>query len=147
MRTRGGGTGPNASAEVIAFRPEYWRSFSNSKRKFFCDMKRVAGMVVLQKLGNALVHSGDVIMNICFFKVGKRWLYSSHGFLSGSCGSSGKAFGYGLDGQGSVPGVGGVEIFFAPSCPDCSWGSLNLQKNEYRGVKTAEHRTSHPTFS
>ena len=26
-------------------------------------------------------------------------------------GSSGKALGYGLDGPGSIPGVGGVEIF------------------------------------
>ena len=83
-------TGPNSSAEVIAFQPKYWRSFSNSKRKifFFCDMKRVAGMVVLQKLGKALVHSDYVTMNMCFFKVEKRWLYSSHCFPRGSCGSS-----------------------------------------------------------
>ena len=39
---------------------------------FFCDIKRVAGMVVLQKLEKALVHSDDVMMNICFFKVEKR---------------------------------------------------------------------------
>ena len=39
---------------------------------FFCDMKRVAGMVVLQKLGKALVHSDNVTMNMCFFKVEKR---------------------------------------------------------------------------
>ena len=42
-------------------------------------------MVVLQKLGKALVYSGDVTLNIHFFKVGKRSLYSSHGFLRGSC--------------------------------------------------------------
>ena len=30
---------------------------------FFCDTKRVAGMVVLQKLEKALVHIGDVTMN------------------------------------------------------------------------------------
>ena len=83
-------------------------------------------LVVLQKLGKALVHSGDVTMNMCFFKVEKRWLYSSHCFPRGSCGSSGKALGYGLDGPGSVPGVGGVEISFTPSCPDCSWGQLSL---------------------
>ena len=64
---------------------------------FFFYIKRVAGMVVLQKLEKVLVHSGDVTMNICFFKVGKRWLYSSHGFLSGSCCSSGKALGYRFD--------------------------------------------------
>ena len=29
----------------------------------------------------------------------------------GPGGSSGKALGYGLDGSGSIPGVGGVEIF------------------------------------
>ena len=39
---------------------------------FFCDIKRMAGMVVLQKLEKELVHSDDVTMNICFFKVEKR---------------------------------------------------------------------------
>ena len=39
---------------------------------FFCDMKRVAGMVVLQKLEKALVHSDVVTMNMCFFKAEKR---------------------------------------------------------------------------
>ena len=29
-------------------------------------------MLVLQKLEKAVVHSGDVTLNICFFKVGKR---------------------------------------------------------------------------
>ena len=38
--------------------------------------------------------------------------------LGGSCGSSGKALGYGLDGPCSIPGVRGVEIFFTPSYPD-----------------------------
>ena len=32
-------------------------------------------------------------------------------YTLGPGGSSGKAFGYGLDGPGSIPGVGGVEIF------------------------------------
>ena len=31
---------------------------------FFCDIKRVAGIVVLQKLEKALVHNSDVIMNV-----------------------------------------------------------------------------------
>ena len=39
---------------------------------FFCDIKRVAGIVVLQKLEKALVQSGDVTMNICLIKVGNR---------------------------------------------------------------------------
>ena len=43
-----------------------------TQREFFYDMKSVAGMVVLQKLGKALVHSGDIMLNIRFFKVGKR---------------------------------------------------------------------------
>ena len=30
---------------------------------------------------------------------------------------------YGLDGRGSIPGGGGVEIF--SSCPDWFWGPLN----------------------
>ena len=45
----------------------------------------------------------------------------------------------------------GMEIFLTPSCPDWSWGPLNLLQNEYReislGVKTAEQRTSHTTSS
>ena len=41
-------------------------------------------------------------------------------FLSGTCSSSGKALGYGLNGPGSIPAVGGVEIFFTPLCPDWS---------------------------
>ena len=93
---------------------------------FFFDMKRVEGMVILQKLEKALVHSGDVTMNICFFKVGKKLLYSSHCFLRGSCGSSDKALGYGLDDPGSILGVGGVEILFTPLYPDYSWGPLSL---------------------
>ena len=39
---------------------------------FFCDTKSVAGIIVLQKLEKILVHSGDVIMNLCFFKLGMR---------------------------------------------------------------------------
>ena len=70
-------------------------------------------------------------------------IVSSHGFLRGSCGSCGKALGYGLDGPGSIPGVGGVEIFFTPSYP-------GIQSTYYKmstRVKVAERRTSHPTFS
>ena len=61
-------TSPNASAEV-KFSTRILTSFSNSKKKFF---KRMAGMIVLQKLEKAVVHSGDITLNICFFKVGKR---------------------------------------------------------------------------
>ena len=58
-------TDPNASGEVIAFNPNIDEVFSNSKRKFiFCGTKRVAGIVVLQKLGKTLVPSGDVTMNL-----------------------------------------------------------------------------------
>ena len=111
------------------FNPNIDEAFQTQRASFFfsfCDMKRVAGMVVLQKLKKALVHSSDVTLNIRFFKVGKRWLYSTHGFLRGSCGSSGKALDYGLDGPGSVPGVGRVEISFTPSCPDCPWDPHSL---------------------
>ena len=45
---------------------------------------------------------------------------------SGPGGSSGKALSYELDGPGSIPGVGGMEIFFTPSYPDCSWGPFSL---------------------
>ena len=46
--------------------------------------------------------------------------------IDGPDNSSGKALGYGLDGPGSIPGVGGIEIFFTPSCPDWLWGTLSL---------------------
>ena len=51
---------------------------------FFFVIKRVAGIIVLQKLEKALLHSDDVKMNMCFFKVEKRRLYSSHCFPRGS---------------------------------------------------------------
>ena len=40
--------------------------------------------------------------------------------------SSGKALGYEPDGPGSIPGVGGMEIFFTPSRADWSWDPLSL---------------------
>ena len=53
-------------------------------------------------------------------------IYSSRSFLRGSCGSNGKELGYGLDGPGSTPGVGRVEIFSSLTYPDSSWGPLSL---------------------
>ena len=44
-------------------------------------------------------------------KVNGRGIYTDYVIVSGPGGSSGKALGYGLDGPGSIPGVGGVEIF------------------------------------
>ena len=58
-----------------------------------------------------------------------------------------KALGYGLDGPGSIPGVEGVEIFFTPSYPDWLLGSTQPTIKYVQGVKSAERRTSHPTFS
>ena len=46
---------------------EDFRTQRGSVFFFFCDIKRVAGMVVLQKLEKTLVHSDDVTMNMCFF--------------------------------------------------------------------------------
>ena len=61
----------NGRAEVIAFNPNIDEAFQ-TQRGFFCDVESVAGMVVLLKLGKVLVHSGNVTLNIRFFKVGKR---------------------------------------------------------------------------
>ena len=88
-----------------SFSTRIMTKFFELKEEVF--FKRMSGILVLQKLEKALVHSGDITLNICFFKVGKRWLYSCHGFLRGSCGSSGNVLGSGLDGPGSIPGVGG----------------------------------------
>ena len=66
-------TGPNASAEVIAFSTRILMKLFELKEEvsFFCDINMAAGMVVLQKLMKALVNSGDVMMNVCFCKVEK----------------------------------------------------------------------------
>ena len=50
---------------------------------FFLWHKEGGGHRSFAVTRKALVHSGDVTLNIRFFKVGKRWLYSSHGFLGG----------------------------------------------------------------
>ena len=71
-------------------------------------------MLVLQKLEKALVHSGDITLNICFLKWERGYCIHVMVFLGGPCGSSGNVLGYGLGSPGSIPGVGGVEIFFSP---------------------------------
>ena len=66
-------------------------------------------------------------------------------------GSSGKALGYGLDGPGSIPVVGGLEIFLHSLVSRLALGSTQPPINEYRGnfqeVKAADSRTSPPTSS
>ena len=57
------------------FNPNIDESFRTQRGRvlfFFCDIKRVAGMVVLQKLEKETVHSDDVTLNMCFFKVEKK---------------------------------------------------------------------------
>ena len=82
-----------------------------------------------------LYHFGHEWRNMCSNLVpGGRYTKVGPSFAvkkmtsSGSCGSSGKALGYGLDVLGSIPSVGGVEIFFTLSYPDCSWGPHNSYK-------------------
>ena len=54
---------------------------------------------------------------LCLFFSEKKKARLKMTFMNGTCGlcgpgsSSGKVLGYGLDGPGSNPGVGGVEIF------------------------------------
>ena len=97
-------------------------------------------MVVLQEVGKTLVHSGDVMMNICFFKVGKGLLYSSHGFLSGRCSSSGKVLGMGLTAQ-VLEGWRFSSVLRVQTDPGVHSASYKMST----GVKAAEHKTSHPT--
>ena len=52
------------------FNPNLTKLLKLKKKVFFFQfitIKRVAGMVDLQKLGKALAHSGDITMNICFW--------------------------------------------------------------------------------
>ena len=60
--------------KLLLFNPNINEAVQTQSKFFFyiCDMKRVAGKVVLQELGKALVRSCDVTLNIRFFKVGKR---------------------------------------------------------------------------
>ena len=71
---------------------------------------------------------------------------------SGPGGSSGKSLGCGLDGPGSIPGVGGGGDFSSHLPVQTGPGVHSTSyKNEYQGislgVKAAELRTSHPTSS
>ena len=84
----------------------------------------------------------------------RSWLFGAvvpRIYFCGPGGSSGKVLGYGLDGPGSIPGVGGVEIFLhsfvsrlalGPTQPPIKWVPGNFPE-----VKAAERRTSHPTSS
>ena len=72
-------------------------------------------MLVLQKLEEALVHTGDIALNICFFKVGKRCLYSCHGFLRGGhVAQAAMCLATGSTAQVQFQVSEGVEIFFSP---------------------------------
>ena len=73
-------------------------------------------------------------------------MYSSHGFLRGSYGSSDKALGYGLDDQSSIPGIGGVEILSLLRIQTAP-GVHSAYYKMSVGGKAAEQRTSHLTFS
>ena len=70
-------------------------------------------------------------------------IFHYHKFHSSGPGrSSGKALGYGLDDPGSISGVGEVEIFFTPSCPDWCWDSLSLLKISTGSVSRGQRRPS-----
>ena len=77
---------------------------------------------------------GEMCVCVCFFL-----MYSSRGFLRGSCRSSGKALGYGFD----RPGVEAVEIFSLLRIQTAPGVHYKMST----GVKAAERRTSYPTFS
>ena len=66
--------------------------------------------------------------------------------LRGPGGSSGKALSYGLDGPGSIPGVGGVEIFLRSFASRLVLGStqspIKCVPGPLPGVKATERRTT-----
>ena len=70
---------------------------------------------------------------------------------NGPGGASGKALRYGLDGPGSIPGAGGMEIFLHSFVSRLVLGStqppIKSVPGNFSGVKAAERRTSHPTSS
>ena len=72
--------------------------------------------------------------------------------ICGPGSSSGKALGYGLDGPGSILGVGGGGDFYSlvrvQTGPAVHSASYKMSTGGFPlGVKAAECRTSHPTSS
>ena len=64
-------------------------------------------------------------MHICSSIAEHNTPFSGMSFLHyGPGGSSGKALGYGLDDPGSIPGVGGVEIFLRSFVSRLTLGSI-----------------------
>ena len=63
---------------------------------------------------------------------------------------SGVSLGYEVDGSGSIPGVGGVTIFFSllvEAGPGVHSTSCKMSSGAFSGIKTVERGASHPTSS
>ena len=94
----------------------------------------------MKSIFKIIIHILDLLQN--FFKV----FYFK---TCGPVGSGGKALDYGVDGPGSNPGVGGVEVFLYSFVSRLVLESTQPPKNEYRGfslgVKGVKSRISHPT--
>ena len=99
------------------------------------------------------VRYGQVAPLFIFFLVLLVLLLFTFPNVGESGSSTGKAFVYGQGGPGSIPGVGGVEIFLHFFVSRLVLGSIQLPVKwvDYRGlspgIKAAERRTSHPTSS
>ena len=70
--------------------------------------------------------------------------------FGGPCGSNGKALGYALDGPGSIPAVGGVEIFLHFFVSRLVLASTELPTKwvpeAFSGIKAAERKTSPTSY-
>ena len=102
-----------------------------SQRDELCDTKRVAGIVVMQKVEKALIHIDDVTMNIWFFKMGKGWWYSSHDFLM-QCLS-----------EPERTGTSFLKIFFLYHHQCSAKGQVLHCKLRHQGCNSAERQVFH----
>ena len=77
---------------------------------FVFHARQIDGNLVRCSFDSRIAWADHIMCGVCtggsFFFLELELIY-----LRGPGGSSGKALGHGLDGPGSIPGVGGVEIF------------------------------------
>ena len=101
--------------------------FKLKEEVVFFYTKRVAGIIVLQKLWKALVHSGDVIMNIVSLWWERGDCIQVIVFLKGHVAQAARRLARGSTARiRSRVSEGEGRFFFTPSYPDCSLGPLSL---------------------
>ena len=97
------------SAAISLLSLSLMHSLCQAVRIHHCIWQSAQHTVVRRYVESMQVFCQTVML--CFKSEGCYCLFSRFTLVSVPGGSSGKALGYGLDGPGSIPGVGEVEIF------------------------------------